>query len=151
MDKICIRCKLKKQLEAFNKCSAATDGRDNRCKSCTRERDKQRYWSDVEGQRSRARKKNQEICERNSLYIQKYLSQHSCCDCGESDIIVLEFDHVKPGKHKNISDMIPRSSLIKLKEEIEKCDIRCANCHRRKTARDFWTKTGRIESSSNKY
>jgi hypothetical protein len=33
------------------------------------------------------------------------------------------------------------TDLNQVKNEIEKCDVRCANCHRRKTAKDFnWYK-----------
>ena len=34
--------------------------------------------------------------------------------------------------------MVKRAvSLDTLKKEIDKCEIRCANCHRRKTAKQF--------------
>jgi len=48
---------------------------------------------------------------------------------------VLEFDHVRGQKVKNVADLVKdgvRWSLID--EEIGKCDVRCANCHRRRTA-----------------
>jgi hypothetical protein len=64
------------------------------------------------------------------------LLTHPCVDCGESDTIVLEFDHVIGEKKYNIADVIRSGrnwqSII---EEIEKCEVRCANCHRRATAK----------------
>lgn len=56
-------------------------------------------------------------------------------DCGESDPIVLEFDH-RPGEIKLFS--IGENGRLgygieTLKAEMAKCDIRCANCHRRVT------------------
>jgi hypothetical protein len=57
-------------------------------------------------------------------------------DCGESDPIVLEFDHVRGVKRGEISRLKTMVSLETLAEEIAKCDVRCANCHRRKTHRD---------------
>lgn len=66
--------------------------------------------------------------------INKYLEEHPCTDCGETDIVVLEFDHVSGEKDQNISDAIRRGwSLARLFKEIEKCEVRCANCHRRVT------------------
>ena len=71
-----------------------------------------------------------------------YLSKHTCIDCGESDIVVLEFDH-KSNKFKEIGKMVTgRCSLQRVILEIEKCEVRCANCHRRKTAhQQGWFKT----------
>ena len=64
-----------------------------------------------------------------------YLSKRQCIDCGESDPVVLEFDHRKPEiKFKSISKMLSgHYSWQSIVSEIEKCDVRCANCHRRKT------------------
>lgn len=56
-----------------------------------------------------------------------------------SDPIVLEFDH-KDGsdKFESITQMIAdNASWEKIVAEIEKCDVRCANCHRRRTASQF--------------
>ena len=76
-------------------------------------------------------------------YLKQYLSKNHCVDCGESDIAVLEFDHKgEAPKFKAVSAMIrARFSFTKIQEEIDKCEIRCANCHRRKTAKQFkWYK-----------
>ena len=72
-----------------------------------------------------------------------YLATHPCIDCGESDPIVLEFDHRNPSEKKDeISHMVSTAApLSSLEAEIEKCDVRCANCHRRKTAKQQnWNK-----------
>lgn len=63
-------------------------------------------------------------------------------DCGEKDVVCLEFDHVSGDKIKSVGAMLNLSwSIAKIKQEISKCVIRCANCHRRKTAKDFnWKK-----------
>lgn len=67
-------------------------------------------------------------------YVTNYLLTHPCIDCGESDIVVLDFDHVRGEKYNNISNLVlQHRSMEKLKEEILKCDIRCSNCHRRIT------------------
>lgn len=68
---------------------------------------------------------------RNRSFVKNYLSKKSCIDCGNSDIRVLEFDHVRGNKLYEVSYMITKSyRLSKIEEEISKCDIRCANCHR---------------------
>lgn len=74
---------------------------------------------------------------RNKQRIQKdiYLSTHPCIDCGESDPVVLDFDHIDPAtKTRSIARML--SGHVKwenILKEIEKCEVRCANCHRRRT------------------
>jgi hypothetical protein len=57
---------------------------------------------------------------------------------------VLEFDHIGDDKKFNISDAVRKGySMKKLTEEIAKCEVRCANCHRKKTyERGGWAHRG---------
>lgn len=71
---------------------------------------------------------------RNLAYISKLLAASACVDCGVSDVTALEFDHVG-SKDFNISSGIRRGySLQRLEAEISQCEVRCSNCHRRRTA-----------------
>ena len=65
----------------------------------------------------------------------EFLSKKSCVDCGEKDPVVLEFDHRDSAdKFKIVAKMLSgHYSWKSVLTEIEKCEIRCANCHRRKT------------------
>lgn len=90
------------------------------------ENNKQKYLD--KAKRNRLVSKN-----RNFSYLYKYLLEHPCVDCGEGDPIVLEFDHVRGQKQRNVSNLI-MCSLDKIIKEIDKCEVRCANCHKRKTA-----------------
>ncbi len=79
-----------------------------------------------------ARKKK--LAQEASQFVWNYLKEHPCVDCNERDPIVLEFDHVGE-KFKAISEMLRYNySPESLAKEIIKCEVRCANCHRRKTA-----------------
>jgi hypothetical protein len=63
-----------------------------------------------------------------------YLREHPCIDCDEPDPVVLEFDHVGQ-KTANISELISQTATTRMVDaEIEKCEVVCANCHRRRTA-----------------
>mgnify|MGYP001362314419 CR=1 FL=1 len=75
-------------------------------------------------------------------YVYDYLASHPCVECGESDVRVLEFDHVRGIKRTEVMRLASGAyGWNAVKEEIKKCDIRCANCHRRKTAIEFqWYK-----------
>lgn len=86
-----------------------------------------------------ARKKNADYIKdsrkasvfRNRKFVDDYLKLHSCVDCGNSDVRVLEFDHVRGKKETNVSNVIRNGwKLERLISEIEKCEIRCCNCHR---------------------
>lgn len=70
------------------------------------------------------------------MLLFEYLQHHPCSDCGESDPLVLEFDHVLGEKRYNLGDLPSRySSWETIQAEIAKCEVRCANCHRRITAK----------------
>lgn len=63
-----------------------------------------------------------------------YLQNNSCVDCGENDIRCLEFDHVHPPeKYKEVSVIVNKHTVDCLTKEIAKCDVRCRNCHKRRT------------------
>lgn len=94
---------------------------------------KKHYEENKDLYKQRAKAHNIVARKRNREYVNEYLRNNPCVDCGESDIIVLDFDHLQD-KEQNISTAINKPwSLKKLKEEIAKCEIRCANCHRRMT------------------
>ena len=112
------------------------------CKSCSREYIRGHYDNNKRYYLDKARRRNKKIKKDNRVYIANYLKSHPCVDCGEKDILVLEFDHKnRTEKRYNISKMLMwKLPLEKLVEEIDKCEVRCANCHRRKTEKeqDSW-------------
>lgn len=76
------------------------------------------------------------IRNRNKQYLLEYLQKHPCIMCGESDPVVLEFDHIDSStKLQDVSAMATKMhfSLKRIIEEIAKCQVLCCNCHRRKT------------------
>lgn len=77
----------------------------------------------------------------HTALVDRYLRNHPCVDCGETDIVLLEFDHVEGEKVMDLSSMVARRSWRVISDEIAKCDVRCVNCHRRRTAEAFkWSK-----------
>jgi hypothetical protein len=56
-----------------------------------------------------------------------------CTYCGEQlPPWCMDFDHVRGEKLKNVSHML-YSSFTRIKAEIDKCELVCANCHRVRT------------------
>lgn len=95
---------------------------------------KKHYENNKQKIKNRASLSKQKNRERNKQYLENYKSNKSCLDCGETNSIVLEFDHVIGVKLGNVINMAYSPvGLKKLKEEIEKCELVCANCHRIRT------------------
>lgn len=142
--KKCSRCKREKLIEEFNFKIKAIGLRQLQCKECTRLLIKNHYNANKQYYLSKARIRNKKLRDEINSFICQYLLKNPCIDCGETDIAVLEFDHKgKVPKFRAVSHLLRnRSSLIRVEEEIDKCEVRCANCHRRKTAKDFnWFKS----------
>jgi hypothetical protein len=72
----------------------------------------------------------------------KYLAERPCVDCGECDPVVLDCDHVERTYKRNSVSFFARSGYPwkTVLAELEKCQVRCANCHHRRTATQMnWT------------
>jgi transcription elongation factor Elf1 len=86
------------------------------------------YENNKELFKERGRKRKQEI--RN--WYKNLKSTLKCLRCGENHIECLEFHHVDDSKDDNISNLIAcRRSKTRILEEIKKCEVLCANCHRK--------------------
>lgn len=84
--------------------------------------------------------------ELNRREVLIYLATHPCVDCGVTDPVVLEFDHRSPDeKITEVSRLMVAKRWSRVLSEIEKCDVRCVNCHRRRTSRQFgWAKSREV-------
>lgn len=82
--------------------------------------------------------------DRNHALVLQFLANAACVDCGEQDSLTLQFDHTH-GKLDHISWLVGSGcSPLRLHQELEKCQVRCANCHRRRTAHAAnWFRTRR--------
>ena len=66
-------------------------------------------------------------------YVYQHLLTHPCENCGELDPQVLEFHHVGK-KDMEITRMVTGGwSIRRIQDEINKCRVLCANCHRKIT------------------
>lgn len=135
--KACSRCKQVFEDTAFN-WKFKHLKRATYCRECSREYIRDHYERNTEYYVKKAEKRNIREKIKQINYVGNYLLKHPCLDCGEKDIVVLEFDHKdKSVKSDEVSNLIKRKFPLRtIKEEIEKCEVRCANCHRRKTARE---------------
>lgn len=139
MEKKCTKCNEIKILSEFNKNKSKSDGYASACRLCDNSISKAYYEKNNEKQKMQISKaKKIRLSENRKLYL-SYLKGQSCIDCGENNPIVLDHDHRDDTiKIESISKMMTLgygwdTVLI----EINKCDIRCANCHRIRTAKQF--------------
>lgn len=91
------------------------------------------------------RRRRRESKDRATKFVDAYLRSHPCVDCGEAHPATLEFDHRNPHtKRFAISSRRASGATNRsLQEEISKCDVRCANCHRKRHAREYGHRTAR--------
>lgn len=141
---ICNKCKEDKNEDDFSFKSKAKNLKQKDCKKCIQEYRKQYYDDNRNEAIEYAKISGKKIKSRNQQYIWDYLLCNPCVDCSESDPVVLDFDH-RDGveKESDICNAVLFGwSLEHIQNEIEKCDVRCANCHRRRTSIQFgWYKS----------
>ena len=78
--------------------------------------------------------KNRRASRANAQKIVDDAKSKPCMDCKkEYPPYVMDLDHVRGDKFKNVAKMVGRYSKEALLEEIAKCDVVCANCHRLRT------------------
>lgn len=123
--KVCSECGTDKTVGEyyFNK------DRSNRirpqCKVCTKRRAKRSFQDGVPVSKHR---------DNLHDFLFAHLSNNPCRDCSEKDVLVLEFDHVRGKKLESVSVLVAKSASLSLvKNEVAKCEVVCANCHRRRT------------------
>lgn len=111
--KICTKCGRRLPIDQFNFRDKAKGTRRSECKECHTSYMKQKYQE----------KKNE---------IQTIKAQLSCAKCGDKRGYVLDFHHLNPEEKENtIARMLSnRYELNKVYDEINKCIVLCANCHR---------------------
>ena len=161
MTKRCSKCKQVKNLDDFHRCNKSLDGRHYICKECKKTYDliykknrkeyfqkkgKKYYQEHKEKIKERVkegfykfRKNNPEryrlIVKKSRDKKRKWFNElkktMKCEICGESDYICLDFHHKNP-KDKDITvARIFNNRKDKILKEISKCQVLCANCHRK--------------------
>lgn len=123
-----------------------TKGGRYRCHQCIifyaeeyrkKNKDKIKNYSQLDYVKKQRYAKRISYSQRNQLYVYELLKHKSCVDCNDNRIEVLDFDHVKGNKENSICDIIRQAlSIETLQKEIDKCEVRCANCHRIKTSKE---------------
>jgi hypothetical protein len=130
----CGRCGAVKPLDDFNWRRKSRGQRDNLCRECRADYKHEHYLANRQRYVDQARVRKQVLALERTIYLIEYFRTHPCVDCGEHDAVVLEFDHLGD-KSFDVAQALPYRRWQSLLDEIAKCEVVCANCHRRRTAR----------------
>ena len=135
--KYCNKCKETKQNSEFNK---KLDGLSYYCKGCQREYIRNHYKKNKQYYSDKARTRQKQI----NQMIDDIKSTTPCKDCGITfPGYVMDFDHLEGhAKIETISRLRCSGNISKIKQEIEKCDVVCSNCHRHRTHTRTLSSTG---------
>jgi len=125
---ICSVCKQEKDECNFNFKDKSKGKRRTTCKICSREQSRQHYENNKEYYSDRNKKYREKIDNEWN----EFKNGLKCCRCGESHIACIVFHHKDPcEKEYTIANKSKRYRLEYIKKELEKCEILCANCHRK--------------------
>lgn len=102
---------------------------------------RRRWWSSLSPERKAAKNA---VANARATRIRRWLDfykvEQGCIDCGfNAHPAALDFDHVAGKKLLNVCNA---KSVAQAQSEIEKCVVRCANCHRIKSAGEAATRRG---------
>lgn len=128
MKRKCNRCNQEKDLSEFQ--FRKDNKYDCYCTSCRKEYQHEAYMK----RRKLQIQKNSEYRRKNPTkdWFQKLKLKLKCSKCEENHPACLEFHHIDPSqKSFTISSMIRKLPKEDILKEIEKCQVLCANCHRK--------------------
>ena len=134
--KYCKKCDQTLPKSLFTKNSSRHDGLQPSCRECMKIARMTSYKKDKQKQY----KRNSITKKRLRQYIVEYKTSNPCTDCGisyEKEPWLMEFDHLD-AKEKlgGIFHIINHyQSWARLYAEMDKCELVCVICHRRRTAK----------------
>jgi hypothetical protein len=130
----CYRCGELKAAKSFAWRRKERGQRDSFCRPCRSAYKREHYAANRERYIDEARVRKQRLAIERTKYLIEFFETHPCNDCGESDPVLLEFDHTGGDKLFEIGQSLRYRNWQSILNEIGKCQVVCANCHRRRTA-----------------
>ena len=126
-------CGTEKAEDEFSWRRKAKGQRDNMCRSCRSRYKREHHAANKSRYVEWAGARRRLLLSQNIELLLEFLALHPCADCGEVDPLVLEFGHLGD-KEFAISRGLRQKSWQSILVEVARCEVVCANCHRRRTA-----------------
>lgn len=128
--KRCCKCHIVQTFDKFARQKNNKDrtGYNSYCKECYKLLRRKYYLNNREAALNRAT--NQQKRKRYELQLLK--SKLECKICGQSDPRILDFHHIDPkDKSNSVRHFWYLHGKVAAAKEMEKCEMLCANCHRK--------------------
>lgn len=125
--KTCTYCKKSKDECDFYKVRKDKEAREGICKICRSNKSRKNHYKYVDENLN------------NRAALTRFLTNHfknkPCTDCGKSfPTCAMDYDHLRDKKF-DIAGGYRKISVMDLLDEIDKCDVVCAVCHRFRTVK----------------
>jgi hypothetical protein len=125
--KVCSTCNISKPLDAFLIREKKKGTRVSQCHDCRKATKKRSYEKGKEGVMTRQKTTRRSKAE----WFQEVKDPLSCQECGESDNACLDFHHLDPATKEFAVSAVQHYGKQRVLDEIAKCAVLCANCHRK--------------------
>jgi len=125
--KNCCMCQRDLPVSEFAVNSQRKDGLQSQCKECQKAYRRQHYLDNRQKYIDKAKRVRQEFV----LWFQQYKATLKCKHCPEREPCCLDFHHNSDDKEANVATLVHKGNKERLLKEIAKCDVVCANCHRK--------------------
>lgn len=134
MEKTCSQCKQTKLLSEFTTNKAAKFGVQPFCRDCGRKYAQNYYLRNKKKVHAASRAALKRKRDVMMDLVSTYKATHPCIDCGQYyNSCVMDFDHRDPSTKTGVVAWLLTRTPARIWDEIAKCDLVCANCHRVRT------------------
>lgn len=135
---ICSKCNEEKSLtnEFFNFRTRSKTKFRSDCKVCQNLKQSECYKNKKSHYYDSHKIYRADLLKVNQILMWDFLLKNPCVVCGETNPVVLEFDHLRDKKYC-ISEILFSHKWESVQKEMAKCQVLCSNCHKKKTAKDF--------------
>jgi predicted amidophosphoribosyltransferase len=124
----CTRCGGNLPTTAFAWKNKAKGRRHSHCRQCQKGISTKHYNANKDEYISRAKKRYRDIKAENEAKLAEYLEEQKCANCRNGDPDVLVFVPLPGQVHKDTVRRLLGHSWDTVMEEIQRCEVYCANC-----------------------
>jgi len=123
--KLCTGCNQELEVSSFRTNKTKKDGLQSQCIDCRKAYNKVHYKQNKQVYVDKAKLTNAKI----KVWYKEFKSTLSCSNCPENHPACLHFHHKDPTQKGFTIAAGVTFSKKKIKEEMSKCIVLCANCH----------------------